>query len=233
MSLFKIDQERSYTKILLASISGIYLHILIDAPTHLYMQPLFPLLDNPFSGSFREIGVSAFEICTYLLLSGILAYATRLIIYYWRRKLRKIYLNPSKKFRWNGFGLISVGAFLIIRGFNDMIIWYHDLRMVFLIILIIMLPIIVVSMTFDFISIIEAIQKNRKLKSIRLKYWNHNCADCGSKITLEEKLCNKCGGLNEIRKLVLQYLKKTRITMEEIQIKMSVKQIGNYQNWEI
>jgi hypothetical protein len=104
-----------------------------------------------------------------------------------------------------------------------MIYWYHDLRIAFLIILIILLPILVISITYDFISIIEAIQKNRRLKIIRLKYWEHNCPDCGLKNTLNEKVCSKCGAVNEFRKLVLQSLTNKQYKIEEKQIEMTVK----------
>ncbi|MFW9818467.1 MAG: hypothetical protein ACFFE5_02560 [Candidatus Thorarchaeota archaeon] len=203
MSCFKLDQMRSLSKILLGSFSGIYLHILFDGHSHQYMQPLFPLEGNPFYGSLGELGVQPLIIAGYLIPSGLLIYVIRLIIYYWRRKLRKIYLEPSRKFRGRGIGLISVAIFFIIKGFNDKIPWYKDLRMVFLIILIILLPIVIISVTIDIISIIEAIQKKKKLKKIKIENWSQYCVDCREKITLEEKNLIKCGLLNETRKLVL------------------------------
>jgi len=43
MSFFKIQQEISFKKIFLASLLGIYIHILLDSPLYTDIRPFFPL----------------------------------------------------------------------------------------------------------------------------------------------------------------------------------------------
>ncbi|MFX1240730.1 MAG: hypothetical protein ACFFA7_05725 [Promethearchaeota archaeon] len=207
VSFFKLDQERSYIKILMASIFGIYLHILLDAPTHPNMQPFYPLDINPFYDPWHNLGFSIPNLCELLFLAGLSAYMIRLVLYYWRRKLRRIYLNPTYKFRQRGISLVFPAMFFVLMGLNEIFILYNEIRVIITIVLIILLPIMIIAFTIDFISIIEAIQKSRKLKLIRLQNWNHNCIKCGTSITLKEKDCNQCGAENLTRKLVLQSLK--------------------------
>ncbi|MFX0024492.1 MAG: hypothetical protein ACFE9S_19405 [Candidatus Hermodarchaeota archaeon] len=220
MSFFKLDQERSFIKILMASISGIYLHILFDAPTHSYMQPFFPFDTNIFYDPWNPLAFSISTLCDHLLLAGLIAYMIRLVLYYWRRKLRRVYLNPTNKFRQRGISLVFPSIFFILMGFNEIFIWYNEIRLVITIVLLILLPIMIIAFTIDFISIIEAFQKSRKLKLIRLKNWNHNCTKCGTNITLEEKFCKKCGAENLIRKYVLQSLKNQEKIIPVRQIKI-------------
>ncbi len=192
INFFKLDQKRSFIKILLASVSGIYLHILFDAPTHHVFQPFYPLEGNPFLGSLDELGISLSSICIYLFLSGLIAYLIRLTLYYWRGKLRKISLVPSNKFNLKGVSLILVGTFSIIKIFNDELPWYSDFRIVNMVILISLLPIMVIAIILDFISTFNAIQKKRKLNAIKRENWNHNCVECGVETTLAEENCIKC-----------------------------------------
>jgi membrane-bound metal-dependent hydrolase YbcI (DUF457 family) len=48
LAFFKIKQKISITRILSASLIGIYIHILLDSPIYTDIRPFFPLNLNPF-----------------------------------------------------------------------------------------------------------------------------------------------------------------------------------------
>ncbi|MFW9820719.1 MAG: metal-dependent hydrolase [Candidatus Thorarchaeota archaeon] len=191
MSFFRLEQERSFKKILMASFIGIYLHILFDAPTHNIFQPFYPLEGNPFLGSLREFGISLSGICIYLFLSGLIVYLIRLTLYYWRGESRKIYLASSSKFSLKGASLILVGTFCIIKVINDELPWYSNFRMANMVILISLLPIMIITIIFDFIYFYDAFKNKRQLNA-KKKNWNYNCVECRIESTLAEETCIKC-----------------------------------------
>ena len=64
MAIFRLTPKvpPSFSKILLSAVVGADIfHILVDAPTHSDMSPLWPLVNgNPFYGAVPEIWVYAF-----------------------------------------------------------------------------------------------------------------------------------------------------------------------------
>lgn len=220
MSFFKLEQERSFIKILMASLLGIYIHILFDALMHTDIKPFYPLNFNPFLGYSSELGVSATMICEYFFLAGLTAYMIRLIIYYWRKQLRRIYMDPSNKFMLRGISLILVGTFFMLWGFSDILSVKSDIRIIIMILLFILSPFLILAIIYDLIGIKKVIRKKKELDFLNVKNWIYNCAECGAKITLEVKVCDKCGVENAIRRAALESLEGLEQTIEEKKVKI-------------
>ncbi|MFX0026832.1 MAG: hypothetical protein ACFE8M_10485 [Candidatus Hermodarchaeota archaeon] len=81
MSFFKIEQNISFKKILLASLFGIYIHILLDSPIYTDIQPFFPLDFNPFYRNTDLPGSLEMMICVWCFIAGFIIYIIRLIIF--------------------------------------------------------------------------------------------------------------------------------------------------------
>lgn len=71
-SFFRIKQNFSKKAIWIASFSGIYLHILFDAPLYTDIKPFYPLDTNPFYGILSSGTI--YNACVILFLIGILTY---------------------------------------------------------------------------------------------------------------------------------------------------------------
>lgn len=68
LSFFKLEQKSTFKKILLASLTGIYIHILLDSRMHKDIQPFYPLDFNPFLSSsalHRIVGVHIMCLVLY------------------------------------------------------------------------------------------------------------------------------------------------------------------------
>ena len=81
LSFIKIKQEISFKRILVASLLGIYLHILLDSPLYVDIRPFFPFDFNPFYLNPNLAGSIIRQICVWCLCSGIALYTIRLIIF--------------------------------------------------------------------------------------------------------------------------------------------------------
>ncbi len=81
MSFFKIEQKISFTRILFASLLGVYIHILFDSPIYTDIRPFFPFDFNPFYRSTSMPGSLEAKICVWCFLSGGAVYIIRLIIF--------------------------------------------------------------------------------------------------------------------------------------------------------
>ncbi len=88
ITFFKIEQSISFKKILFSSISAIFLHILLDAPIYLDIQPFFPFEFNPFYQSTVMPGLIIYLICAWCFVGAILVYAVRLLQH--KTKTRKL-----------------------------------------------------------------------------------------------------------------------------------------------
>ena len=74
--IFKVKQDFSKKSIFLASISGIFLHILFDAPLYTDIMPFYPLDFNPFYGLFANAEI--YLLCILLFFAGLVLYLYRL-----------------------------------------------------------------------------------------------------------------------------------------------------------
>jgi membrane-bound metal-dependent hydrolase YbcI (DUF457 family) len=85
ISFFKIEQEISFKKILIAALSGIYLHILLDCPIYTDIQPFFPLDFNPFFRSSGAPGLMETMICVWCFMGASIVYLI-ILLRYWRNR---------------------------------------------------------------------------------------------------------------------------------------------------
>ncbi|WP_266082883.1 hypothetical protein [Haladaptatus caseinilyticus] len=78
---FGLAQKRSLSRIVAASLIGVYSHLILDAIMHTDMQPLYPLSGNPLLGIMHLSDV--YIICVAGFLFGGIFYLVHL--YRWRR----------------------------------------------------------------------------------------------------------------------------------------------------
>lgn len=78
MSAFAVVQEPSKIRILAGSLFGTYSHVFLDSFLYSEMNPLYPLLGNPFLGLISSAAV--YQFCVYCGIAGILLYFVRFCI---------------------------------------------------------------------------------------------------------------------------------------------------------
>ena len=79
MSFFKLEQTTSFKGILLASLFGIYLHILLDSPLYSDIRPFYPIESNPLQGHSMLIGFAIYAFCVACFIAGGIVYVARLL----------------------------------------------------------------------------------------------------------------------------------------------------------
>lgn len=79
LGFFKLEQKTSLKKTLLASLSGVYLHVLLDSPLYPEMRPFYPLNVNPLLGRGIITSPEIYILCILSFVGGIVFYAIRLI----------------------------------------------------------------------------------------------------------------------------------------------------------
>lgn len=84
LSFFKLRQKSSFKSILLASLSGIYVHILLDSWMHRDIRPFYPLDLNPFLNPGISSVVGIYMLCIWSFVGGLAVYTIRLFLV-WRR----------------------------------------------------------------------------------------------------------------------------------------------------
>lgn len=72
----KIEQEYSTRSILIASLSGIYLHIVLDSLLYVDIKPFYPFDFNPFLDITR-IGLGVYGNCFLAFILGTIFYTFR------------------------------------------------------------------------------------------------------------------------------------------------------------
>ena len=80
--VFKIKQTLSFKNILSASLSGIYIHILLDSVMHIDIRPFYPLDLNPFLGISSVLGV--YMLCIWSFIGGVIIYTIKFFLS-WRK----------------------------------------------------------------------------------------------------------------------------------------------------
>ena len=88
LSFFKIDRKTSFLRILIASLSGVYLHILLDARMHQDIQPFYPLDINPFLNCSTVAGFDVYLFCIWCFIGAAIIYGVRLFLL-WRKQERE------------------------------------------------------------------------------------------------------------------------------------------------
>ena len=79
LSIFRINQEPSIKKIGMSSILGTYSHVLMDSFLYPEMNPLFPILGNPFLGLVSAALI--YQFCFYCGIAGLFVYLIRFILH--------------------------------------------------------------------------------------------------------------------------------------------------------
>jgi membrane-bound metal-dependent hydrolase YbcI (DUF457 family) len=76
-SLFGIHQESNLRTILLASIVGTYTHVFLDSFLYAEMNPLYPLMGNPFLNLVSS--QSIYDVCVFTGFLGLAAYLVHVL----------------------------------------------------------------------------------------------------------------------------------------------------------
>jgi membrane-bound metal-dependent hydrolase YbcI (DUF457 family) len=84
LTFFRLEQQSSLRSILLASVSGVYLHILLDAMMYDDIRPLYPLEANPFLVQTALPGLWEYMFCTWCFFGTVIIYVIKLFIN-WRK----------------------------------------------------------------------------------------------------------------------------------------------------
>ena len=87
LSFFKLEQKSSFKNILVASLSGIYIHILLDSRMHRDIRPFYPLDSNPFLSSSALPGLGVYMLCFWCFIGAAVIYVVRLFLF-WRESGR-------------------------------------------------------------------------------------------------------------------------------------------------
>ena len=85
LSFFKIERKSSLLTIFLASLSGIYLHILLDSRMHRDIQPFYPSDVNPFLNRSVAGGLDVYLFCVWCFIGAAIIYGVRLYLF-WRKQ---------------------------------------------------------------------------------------------------------------------------------------------------
>jgi len=80
LSAFKLEQKTSFKNILAASLSGIYIHILLDSRMHADIQPFYPLTVNPLLDTSLSSTIGIYMLCIWSFIVGIAVYAIKLFL---------------------------------------------------------------------------------------------------------------------------------------------------------
>jgi len=84
LSFFKLEQKSTFKTILLASLLGVYIHILLDSRMHMDIRPFYPLDSNPFLSSSALAGLQVHLLCFWCFVGAAVVYVIRFFLM-WRR----------------------------------------------------------------------------------------------------------------------------------------------------
>jgi membrane-bound metal-dependent hydrolase YbcI (DUF457 family) len=81
LSFFRLEQKISLKRILVASLSGIYIHILLDSRIYTDIQPFYPSTYNPLLTTGILAGLDSYIICIWSFFGAIIIYVIRLFLF--------------------------------------------------------------------------------------------------------------------------------------------------------
>jgi membrane-bound metal-dependent hydrolase YbcI (DUF457 family) len=81
MPYFRLEQKVSFRSILLASLSGIYIHILLDSRIYTDIQPFYPFTYNPLLTTGILAGIDSYVICIWSFFGAIIIYIIRFFLF--------------------------------------------------------------------------------------------------------------------------------------------------------
>jgi membrane-bound metal-dependent hydrolase YbcI (DUF457 family) len=79
MKFFRLEHTASWKSVLAASLSGVYLHILLDAPLYSDIRPFYPFDVNPLLSSSIAVRIYIYMLCIFSFLAGAVIYMLRLV----------------------------------------------------------------------------------------------------------------------------------------------------------
>ena len=85
MSFFKLEQKISFKRIIAASLSGVYVHILLDSRMYTDIQPFYPSSYNPLLTTGVLAGLDSYVLCVWSFFGAAIIYAIRLAVFYRKR----------------------------------------------------------------------------------------------------------------------------------------------------
>ena len=78
MGFFRLEQEHQPRGVFAAALSGVYLHILLDARLYTDIEPFYPLSANPFLSGSMFAGFEVYTFCVISGLAGVVLYLVRI-----------------------------------------------------------------------------------------------------------------------------------------------------------
>ena len=82
-TVFRLEQDSSFKKILWTSFLGVYFHIFLDSSLYTDIQPFYPSTSNPLLGLFSSSQI--YSVCTISFLIAIVGYLVK--VWTTRRRL--------------------------------------------------------------------------------------------------------------------------------------------------
>jgi len=80
MSFFKIEQKVSFKNVLVATLAGIYIHMLLDSRIYTDIQSLYPSAYNPLLTTGILVGLDSYIYCIWSFYGAVAIYIIRLIL---------------------------------------------------------------------------------------------------------------------------------------------------------
>ena len=80
LSFFRLDQKVSFKRVLVAALSGIYVHILLDSRGYTDIQPFYPSTYNPLLTTGIFAGLDSYMYCIWSFFGAAIIYIIRLIL---------------------------------------------------------------------------------------------------------------------------------------------------------
>jgi hypothetical protein len=84
LSFFEIEQKISFPRILVASLSGIFIHILLDSRMYTDIQPFYLSNYNPLLTTEIFAGLDSYVFFIFAFFGGVIIYIIRLF-FIWRK----------------------------------------------------------------------------------------------------------------------------------------------------
>jgi membrane-bound metal-dependent hydrolase YbcI (DUF457 family) len=80
MKFFRLEYEVSWKRVLAASLLGVYLHILLDAPLYMDIRPFYSFNVNPLFSGDMAATIYVYMFYIFSFFAGVLVYALRLAV---------------------------------------------------------------------------------------------------------------------------------------------------------